>query len=51
MIAQNVGLVIMILINFNRSLTSLGVDEEKVKEHLTEYIEWIDQLENCRKYN
>ena len=37
--------------NFNRSLTSLGVDEEKVKEHLTEYIEWIDQLENCKKYN
>ena len=23
----------------NRSLTSLGVDEDKVKEHLTEYIE------------
>ena len=37
--------------NFNRSLTSLGVDEEKVKEHLTEYFEWIDQLENCKKYN
>ena len=27
--------------NFNRSLTSLGVDEEKVKEHLVEYIEWV----------
>ena len=37
--------------NFNRSLTSLGVDEEKVKEHLTEYIEWINQLENCKKFN
>ena len=34
--------------NFNRSLTSLGVDEEKVKEHLTKYIEWVDQLENCK---
>ena len=37
--------------NFNRSLRSLGVDEEKVKEHLAEYIEWVDQLENCKKYN
>ena len=34
--------------NFNRSLTSLGVDEEKVKEHLTEYIEWVDELEQCK---
>ena len=34
--------------NFNRSLTSLGVDEEKVKEHLTGYIERVDQLENCK---
>ena len=34
----------------NRSLTSLGVDEDKVKEHLTEYIEWINQLENCKKF-
>ena len=37
--------------DFNRSLTSLGVDEEKVKEHLTEYIEWINQIENCKKFN
>ena len=37
--------------NFNKSLTSLGVDEGKVKEHLAEYIEWVDQLENCKKYN
>ena len=36
--------------DFNRSLTSLGVDEEKVKEHLTEYIEWVRQLENCKKF-
>ena len=37
--------------NFNRSLTSLGVDEEKLKKHLTEYIEWIEELKNCEKYN
>ena len=37
--------------DFNRSLTSLGVDEEKVKEHLTEYIGWVNQLENCKKFN
>ena len=37
--------------NFNRSLTNLGVDEEKVKEHLTGYIEWVNQLENCKKFN
>ena len=37
--------------DFNRSLTSLGVDEDKVKEHLTEYIEWINQIENCKKFN
>ena len=35
----------------NRNLTSLRVDEERVKEHLTEYIEWINQLENCKKFN
>ena len=37
--------------DFNRSLTSLGVDEDKVKEDLAEYIEWVNQLENCKKYN
>ena len=37
--------------NFDRSLTSLGVDEDKVKEHLADYIEWINQLENCKKFN
>ena len=37
--------------DFNRSLTSLGVDEEKVKEHLIEYIEWVNQLENYKKFN
>ena len=29
--------------NLNRSLENLGVDEEKVKEHLAEYIEWMEQ--------
>ena len=33
----------------DRSLASLGIDEEKVKEHLSEYIEWINSLENCSK--
>ena len=31
--------------NFNRSLESLGIDEEKVKECLAEYIEWMGQQE------
>ena len=30
----------------NRSLANLGIKEEEVKEYLTEYIEWIYQLEN-----
>ena len=30
----------------NKSLESLGIDEEKVKEYLTDYIKWINQLEN-----
>ena len=34
---------------YNRSLASLGIDEEKIKEHLSEYIEWINTLENCKK--
>ena len=29
--------------NLNRSLENLGVDEEKVKENLAEYIEWMGQ--------
>ena len=37
--------------DFNRSLTSLGVDEEKVKERLADYIEWINQLENHKKFD
>ena len=37
--------------DFNRSLESLGVDKEKVKEHLAEYIEWVNELENCKKFN
>jgi len=31
---------------FNKSLASLGVDEEKLRKHLNEYIEWINCLEN-----
>ena len=31
--------------NFDRSLTSLGIDEEKVKEKLSDYIEWISTLD------
>jgi len=31
---------------FKRSLASLGVDEEKLREHLSEYIEWLNSLEN-----
>lgn len=30
---------------FNRSLSSLGVDEGKLKEHLTMYIQWIESLD------
>lgn len=31
--------------NFNRSLSSLGVDEEKLRGQLKEYIEWVNKLE------
>ena len=37
--------------DFNRSLASLGVDEGKVREHLKEYMEWVNQLENCKKFS
>ena len=30
---------------YNRSLSSLGVDEEKLKEHLSDYINWMNKLE------
>jgi len=30
---------------FNRSLSSLGIDEGKLKEHLTKYIQWIENLD------
>ena len=33
----------------DRSLASLGIDEMKVKEYLTEYIKWINKLENRYK--
>lgn len=29
---------------YDRSLSSLGVDEEKLKEYLSEYINWINKL-------
>jgi len=31
---------------FNRSLASLGVNKKRLKEHLNEYIEWINSIEN-----
>jgi len=31
---------------FNRSLASMGVDEEKVREQLDDYIKWIKEIEN-----
>ena len=37
--------------SFNRSLSSLGVDEEQLTECLAEYIAWINQLENSKKFN
>lgn len=33
----------------NRNLDSLGVDEEKLKENLAEYCQWIIQLEESKK--
>ena len=35
--------------NFDRSLVSLGIDKEKVKEQLSEYIEWISTLDVDKK--
>ena len=29
---------------FNRSLSSLGIDEDKLKEHLSDYINWMKRL-------
>ena len=34
---------------FNRSLSDLGIDPEKLKEHLTRYIQWIETLD--KKFN
>ena len=34
---------------FNRSLSDLGIDQEKLKEHLTRYIRWIETLD--KKFN
>ena len=36
---------------FNKSLTSLGVNERKLREHLCEYTEWINSLEDDKKTN
>ena len=30
---------------YNRSLSSLGIDEEKLKEYLSDYINWMNKLE------
>ena len=30
---------------FNRSLSDLGIDEEKLKEHLTRYTQWLETLD------
>jgi len=35
--------------NFNKSLASLGVNETKLKEHLNEYIAWINTLDSNKK--
>ena len=34
---------------YNRSLSSLGIDEDKLREHLTDYINWMKELDkkNC----
>lgn len=34
---------------FNRSLSELGIDEEKLKEHLKRYIQWIKSLDKKLK--
>ena len=31
---------------YNRSLSSVGVDEDKLREHLTDYINWMKKLED-----
>ena len=30
---------------YNRSLSSLGVDEDKLREHLSDYIDWMKELD------
>ena len=35
--------------NFNRSLASLGVDEENLRKCLVGYIEWVNELHDCKK--
>jgi len=43
MIVVNVGPAIIL-----RSLASVGVDEEKLREQLDDYINWIKEIEeNC----
>jgi len=36
---------------FNKSLASLGVNEKKLREKLSEYIEWMNSLEDYKKTN
>ena len=36
---------------YNKSLTSLGVNEKKLREKFSEYIAWINSLEDCEKTN
>jgi len=30
---------------YNRSLSTVGIDEEKLKEYLANYINWMNKLE------
>ena len=36
--------------HYNKSLASLGVDEDRLREYLSEYIEWINNLEKSMEY-
>ena len=33
---------------FKKSLASLGVDEERLRERLSEYIDWMNSLESLK---
>ena len=36
---------------FNKTLASLGVNKEKLRERLSEYIEWMNSLEDHKEAN